>query len=161
MGYLKSLLPIGYAAKQDEVVKQSNQNSLSTLSLIRLLFSRQDHLLTLAATWHRALLAMLPDVLLSSLESGQFFSLDLASLLNGLRQMSVTSYTSDLRHVRVSLDQSLVVFKLLSLAGALDRAPVRGIGTPDSDVAVVRTGEDVLVIRRPFGRENSIRVVSM
>lgn len=103
---------------------------------------------------------MLPDILFSSLHSGQLFSLDLAGLLDSLRQMPVTSDPSDLRHVCVSLDQSLVVFQLLSLAGALDSTPVGSIGTPNSDVAVIRTREDILVIRREFGRENSTRAVS-
>lgn len=116
----------------------------------------QDHLLTLAASLRQSiLLGMLPHVLLASLKSIDLLSLDLTSLLDGSRHMTLASDSLDLGHVRVSLDQSLVVLELRALTGTLDSTAIRRIGTPQADVAVVRAGEEILVVGRELGGENT------
>lgn len=87
-----------------------------------LLLSRENHLFTLAPAWHSTLLAMLANILLSSFDGRKLLSLDIGCFLDGLRQMTMTLDSSDLRHMRVSVDQCLVVLELLPLARTLDAA---------------------------------------
>lgn len=87
-----------------------------------LLLGCENHLFTLAPARHSALLAMLPNILLSSFDGRKLLSLDLSCFIDGLRQMTMTLDSSDLRHMRVSLDQCLIVLELLPLACALDAA---------------------------------------
>ena len=81
----------------------------------RLRLRRQNHLLSLISSLRKLLLSMLPFILLSPLNSLQFLRLDLASLLDNLRNMSVTLDTADLRHMSVSLCQGFAVFESLAL----------------------------------------------
>jgi hypothetical protein len=73
---------------------------------------------------------MSPDVLFFSLDGFEFFALNLASLLNSLRNVSVALNPSDFRHVRVPSYQCVVVFESLPLPGALDSAALVGDGAP-------------------------------
>lgn len=100
---------------------------------------------------------MSPDVILTALNRRQFFSLDLRRLLDGLRHMTLALDSSDLGHVRVSINQSLVVLQLGPLTSTLDSTAVGGIGTPESDVAIVRSREDVLVVGGELGGEDTIK----
>ena len=103
------------------------------------------------------LLGVPPDVILTTLNRRQFFSLNLRCLLNSLRHMTLALDSSDLGHVRVSVNQSLVVLQLGPLASTLDSTAVGGIGTPESDVAIVRSREDVLVVGGEFGGEDTMK----
>ena len=71
--------------------------------------------------------------------------------------MTLALDSSDLGHVRVSVNQSLVVLQLGPLASTLDSTAVGGIGTPESDVAIVRSREDVLVVGCEFGGEDTMK----
>ena len=106
-------------------------------AMASLLLLRQDHLLSLAASWHRSLLAVPSHVFLLSLERGKLLVLDLARLLHSFGHASVTGNTSNLRHVSVSLLEGVIVLELLALACALDTAPGGRVGAPETDVAVV------------------------
>jgi hypothetical protein len=44
---------------------------------------------------------------------------------------------ADLRHVSVTLDQSLVVLQFRALTSTLDAAAVRCVGAPQTNVAIV------------------------
>lgn len=58
--------------------------------------------------------------------------------------------------MRVSFDQSLVVFESLSLLCTLYAASAVGDGAPETDVAVVGAGKDVFVVGGEFGGEDSV-----
>lgn len=121
-----------------------------------LLLLRQDHLFTLVLLLRQSsLLSVLPNIVFTSLNRRQFISLDLSSLLNSLRHMALAFDSPDLGHVRVSVDQGLVVLQLRALTSALDSAAVGSVGTPKSDVAIVGAGEDVLVVGSKLGREDT------
>lgn len=121
-----------------------------------LLLLRQDHLLTLVLLLRQSsLLSVLPNIVFTSLNRRQLISLDLSSLLNSLRHMALAFDSPDLGHVGVSVDQGLVVLQLRALTSALDSAAVGSVGTPKSDVAIVGTGEDVLVVGGKLGREDT------
>lgn len=94
---------------------------------------------------------------MTTLNRRQFFSLDLRRLLDGLRHMTLALDSSDFGHVRVPINQSLVVFQLGPLTSTLDSTAVGGIGTPESDVAIVRSREDVLVVGGELGGEDTIK----
>ena len=69
----------------------------------RLLFCRQNHLFSLALPFHCALLAMFPNILFLSLNRFEFLALNLAGLLNRLRNMPMALNPSDFGHMRISL----------------------------------------------------------
>lgn len=105
---------------------------------LRSLLSGQDHSLALALPRRKlALLGVLPDILLTPLNGIQFFSLNLTGLLNRLRHMALTPYPSDLRHMRVSLDQRLVIFQFRSLAGTLHSTAIGCVAAPEPDIAII------------------------
>lgn len=106
--------------------------------------------------WQSTLLSVSPNVILTPLDGSQFFPLDLRRLLNGLRHMTLALDSPDLRHMRVSVDQGLVVLQLRALASTLDPAAIRSISTPETNIAIVRAGEDVFVIGGEFSRENTV-----
>ena len=74
------------------------------------LFDPKNHLLPFALSGHRTFFAVFADVLFLSLNGRKLFLLDLASLFDRLRQMSMAPDPPYLGHVRISPDQSLVVF---------------------------------------------------
>lgn len=96
------------------------------------------------------LLGVLPLVLLSPLDSLQLLGLDLAGLLDNLGDMSVSLDATDLRHMCISLCQGFAVLQCLSLLRGLDTTSFRGIGAPQSDVAVVGARENVFRVWGPF-----------
>lgn len=106
--------------------------------------------------WQSTLLSVSPNVILTPLDGSQFFPLDLRRLLNGLRHMTLALDSPDLRHMRVSVDQGLVVLQLRALASTLDPAAIRSISTPETNIAIVRAREDVFVIGGEFSRENTV-----
>lgn len=85
-------------------------------------------------------------VLFSSLDGFEFLALDLICLLYGLGNMSVSRYSLDLRHVLVSLFQSIVVFQLLPLGERLHSLPGRCYSSPETNVAVVTSGKNKVVV---------------
>lgn len=58
--------------------------------------------------------------------------------------------------MRVSIYQRLVIFESLSLLGALDPTSTIRDGAPESDIAIIGTGKDVLIIRGEFRGEDSV-----
>lgn len=122
-----------------------------------LLLICQNHLFTLMLLLLQStLLSVLPNVVFSSLDRSQLFSLDFSSLLNSLRHMTLAFDSPDLGHVRVSVDQSLVILQLRPLTSALDSAAVGSVGTPKSDVSIVRAGENVFVVGGELGGEDTV-----
>merc|ERR1719449_445449 len=99
---------------------------------------------------------MLPLVLLPTLQTPDLLALNLARLLDLLRHVAVAADALDLRHVAVARPQRGVVFEFLALAGGLDPRARRGVRAPQSDVAVVGSGQDVGVVRREAGREDAL-----
>lgn len=90
-----------------------------------LLFIRQNHLLALVSLARQStLLSVFPNVVLTPFDGRQLFTLDLRSLLNGLRHVALSFDPSDLRHMRVSVDEGLVVLQLRALSSTLDSAAV-------------------------------------
>jgi hypothetical protein len=85
-----------------ELLLSKFDNQERSMILQSLLLMCQDHLLTLAPSrWQSTLLAMLANILLTSLDSSKFFSLDLSRLLHGSWHMTLALDPSDLRHMRV------------------------------------------------------------
>lgn len=122
-----------------------------------LLLLRQDHLLTLMLLFRQStLLSVLPNIVFTSLNRSQLISLDLSSFLDSLRHMALAFDSPDLWHVRVPVDQGLVVLKLRALTSALDSAAVGSVRTPKSDVAIVRAGENVFIVGGKLGREDTV-----
>lgn len=123
--------------RKGSVLKAANVDEcLNTLLLLR-----QDHLLTLMLLLRQSsLLSVLPNIVFTSLNRRQLISLDLSSLLNSLRHMALAFDSPNLGHVRVPVDQGLVILQLRALTSALDSAAVGSIGTPKSDVAIVGAG---------------------
>lgn len=128
-----------------------------TVQAEHLLLLGQDHLLALALSLGQVLLlGVLAHVLLASLDRHQLLPLDLARLLDRLRHVTLASDSADFRHVRVSLDQGLVVLELGPLTSALYTAAVGCVCAPKSDVAIVGAGQDVLVIGGKLGGEDTV-----
>ena len=75
-----------------------------------LLLRGNDHFLSFALPWYGTLLTMFPHILFPSLNGRKFFLFDLTCFLNSLRQMTVTSDSSNLGHMGVPPDQRLIVF---------------------------------------------------
>lgn len=86
---------------------------------MNLLFSCQNHLLSLGTLRH-AFLGVFPNIVHSSFDSRKLLLLDLSRFLDSLGHMAVILNSSDLRHVRVPPDKSLIVFEFLALLGAFD-----------------------------------------
>lgn len=96
-----------------------------------LLLFAQDHFLALTASLgQRILLCVLADVLVAPLERHELLPLDLPSLHDWLGHMALALDSANLGHVRVALDQRLIVLELCALAAALDAAAVGGLGAP-------------------------------
>lgn len=75
-----------------------------------LLLFAQDHLLALAASLRQCiLLRVLANVLLASLDRHELLPLDLPSLHDRLGHVALALDPADLGHVRVPLDQCLIV----------------------------------------------------
>ena len=106
------------------------------------------------------LASVLAHVLLASLDGSKLFSLDLTSLLNRLGQVTLSLDATNFRHMRVSLNESLVVLQLGSLTCALDSTAVRGLSTPETNIAIVRSRQDILAVWGELGRENTKFIVS-
>lgn len=105
-----------------------------------LLLSSKNHLLALVLPRLQIGLAgVLAHVLLASLDGRKLLTLDLTSLLNRLGQVALPLDATDFGHVGVSLDEGLVIFQLAALASALDSTTVRGIGTPEANITIVRS----------------------
>lgn len=113
----------------------------------------QNHLLPLRLPPVLALARVLPFVLLSPLDRRQFLSLDLAGLLDDLGNMTMSLDASNLGHVAVPLDQRFVVFEGLTLLGRFDAASLGRIGSPETNVAVVGSAQEVFGIGGPGGSE--------
>jgi hypothetical protein len=103
---------------------------------------------------------VLAHILLASLNSTKFLTLDLTSLLNRLGQVALPLDATDFGHVGVSLDKCLVVFELGTLTSTLDTAAVGGLGTPETNITIVRPRQHIFVIRCEFGRENTRFIIS-
>jgi hypothetical protein len=69
----------------------------------------QHHLLSLALPRHRPLLAVLSHILFLALDRFDFLALDLASLLDCLGQVTMPFDASNLWHVCISSDESLII----------------------------------------------------
>lgn len=76
----------------------------------------QHHLFSFTLSSLLALLGMPALVLFSSLDRFEFLALDLIGLLHGLGNMSMSCDPPDLRHVLVSLFESLIILQLLPLS---------------------------------------------
>jgi hypothetical protein len=126
-------------------------------SLLRL----QNHLFSLTPPLGITPTAVLPLILLSAPDSLEFFALDLTRLLDLLGQMPVSVYPLDFRHVLVSLDKRCIVFQLLALSSALDTLTFGGASAPESNIAVVAAGEDVIVIGGPGGGKHALHAFCM
>ena len=147
---LQSYLSIDKETQQTMFPRMSTQ-----IRRLSLFFGCQNHLLSLTPTRDRALLAMLPLVLLSSFDRVNFFSFDLASFLDGFGNMTMTFDTADFWHMTISGFQSLVILKLLALARRLYIGPGRGVRSPQPYIPIVRSSQDVLAVGSEFGREDS------
>jgi hypothetical protein len=51
----------------------------------------------------------------------------------------------------ISAYESIIIFKFLSLSGALNAAPRRSFRTPETNIAVVRTRKNILIIWSELG----------
>ena len=87
---------------------------------------------------------MLPLIFSPSLNRLQLLTLNLPRLLDRLWNMSMSLYPSDLRHMFISLHKRPVVFQFLTLARGFDTFAFRSVRTPETDVTVVGTSEEVL-----------------
>lgn len=106
-----------------------------------LLLAGKDHLLTFALSSLQVCLSgVLPHVFLAPLDSAKLLTLDLTSLLNRLGEMALAFDAANFGHMSVSLDQCLVVLQLRSLTSALNSTTIGGVGTPQANVAIVRSG---------------------
>jgi len=81
------------------------------------------HFLPFALAGHFAL-AMFSHILFLSLDRLEFFSFDLSSFLDSLWKVSVSFDPTDLWHMSISLDKSLVILELLSLSSRFDPTPI-------------------------------------
>ena len=113
----------------------------------------QYHLLPLRLPPLLALARVLPFVLLSPLDRRQFLSLDLAGLLDDLGKMTMSLDAPNLGHVAVPLDQRFVVFEGLTLLGGFDAASLGRIGSPETNVTVIGSAQEVFGIGGPGGSE--------
>ena len=104
---------------------------------------------------------MLALVLLPALDRLDLLALDLAGLLDLLRHVSVPADATDLGHVLVALLEGLVVFLLLALRGGFDARSGRGVGAPETHVAVVGAGEHVVVVGRPGAGEDALHALGV
>lgn len=59
--------------------------------------------------------------------------------------------TLEFGHVLVPLSQHIIIFSFLTLSCSEDSAAVAGIGAPQTDVAVIRAGEEVFCVGGEFG----------
>ena len=127
----------------------------------RLLFVCKNHLRAfILPRLQVGLASVLAHILFASLDGRKLLTLDLTSLLNRLGKVTLAFDAANLGHVRVSLDESLVVLQFGSLACALDSTAVRGLGTPETNIAIVRSRQNILAIRSELGRENTVFVIS-
>lgn len=75
--------------------------------------------------------------------------------------MTLALDAANVGHVGVSFDQGLVILQLGALAGTLDSTAVGRIGTPETNVTVVRSREHVFAIRCEFCGEHTITKISL
>ena len=94
------------------------------------LLGPQHHLLPLAMAGHTALFAMFADILFLPFDRLELFTFDLARLLHSLGKMPMSFDSPNFRHVRVSADQGLVIFELLSLSCRFNSTAARGVDSP-------------------------------
>lgn len=74
--------------------------------------------------------------------------------------MSMPLNPFDLWHVRIPTSEGVIVLELLPLTSGLDTTPRGSVDTPQSDVAIIRAGKNILVVRGESSREYSVAEVS-
>lgn len=77
-------------------------------------------------------------ILSPSLNSFQFFLLDLRCLFHSLRQMPMPFYPLNFRHMLISLLESFIILQLLALTSRFYSLSAGGISTPKSHIAIIR-----------------------
>ncbi|KAH3666274.1 hypothetical protein OGAPHI_004463 [Ogataea philodendri] len=70
--------------------------------------------------------------------------------------MSVSLDSSDLRHVSVPFLQLLIVLQFVSKSRGLWSSTLVGLGTPDTNVSLIRSRENVLAIHRELGDKHML-----